>query len=447
MVGTVYKKLLGVLLLFSFFIFALVFHLRISTLHACAFDPLRPNTYEADSLRQKYINALDAAAENQLFPGDFYFGLPRIEIGGRYNRVSGERSIPVEILRAIGWVESSLTMASRSTKFESVGTSLVSFDCGHGIMQVTSGMTVPIGIDGKPNDKQVAVATSYPHNIARGAAVLAAKWNNAPQSRPIVGTDTNSDPSIIENCYYAVWAYNGFTGPASTKSNHPLDPTFQWPRSPYQCDGTQSRSRFPYQELVWGCMSNPAYRYGERLWVQVLVSLPNFNDPNFYNALSVSNFSFPYKNMDIPTPKPSHQTSKTNISSSVGEQIIGSPQLQVSQQIVTLRVNGSPDQAKATIYISNTGSGLMPWSAKSSDSFLITTPPAGIAVGSNISCKTGNCSSVPIELTINPSLLPASSASTTVTISSPEIALSEKIQVRVYADFEVASPGTSRASD
>ena len=121
--------------------------------------------------------------------------------------------------------------------------------------------------------------------------------------------------------------------------------------------------------------------------------------------------------------------------------------LQVSQQMVTLRINGSPDQAKATIYISNQGSGLMPWSAKSSDSFLIITPPAGIAVGSNIPCRSGDCSRVPIELTINPSLLPASSASATVTISSPEIALSEKIQVRVYADFEVASPGTSRASN
>ena len=89
----------------------------------------------------------------------------------------------------------------------------------------------------------------------------------------------------------------------------------------------------------------------------------------------------------------------------------------------------------------------MPWSAKSSDIFLITSPPPAIAVGNNIPCKSGDCSRVPIELTINPSLLPASSASTTVTISSPEIALSEKIQVRVYADFEVASPGTSRASD
>jgi hypothetical protein len=46
-------------------------------------------------------------------------------------------------------------------------------------------------------------------------------------------------------------------------------------------------------------------------------------------------------------------------------------------------------------------------------------------------------------VTINPSLLPASRATATITISSPNA--STTVRVQVFADFEVAVPGTSRA--
>ena len=44
--------------------------------------------------------------------------------------------------------------------------------------------------------------------------------------RPIAGTDTNSNPAILENWYFTIWGYNGFTGPGANISNHPLDPVF-----------------------------------------------------------------------------------------------------------------------------------------------------------------------------------------------------------------------------
>ena len=412
---------------------------------ACAFDPLRPATYEADALREGYLLALDGAATNQLFPGDGYFGLPQVETGTRANRVEGQRALPVEVLRAIGWVESALTMASRSTRFESIGPALVSFDCGHGVMQVTSGMTVPLGVGDRPTDDQVAVATSYPHNIARGAVILASKWNDAPQLRPIAGTDTGGDPAIIENWYYAVWAYNGFTGPGSKKSNHPLDPTLSWPRAEYQCDGTQSRTRYPYQELVWGCMANPAEREDRPLWTAVAATLPDFTDPQFYEAVRLANFSFPYREMDIPTPKPAHQTQRPAAESNIASLLMGSPRLSVDQSNVTIRANGTPDQATARIRVSNTGTGLLSWWASSSDGFLVVTPPAGSAVGSGVPCTSGDCPAGEIEVTINPSLLPASRATATITISSPNASGSTTVRVQVFADFEVAAPGTSRS--
>src|SRR5690606_41558925 len=78
----------------------------------------------------------------------------------------------------------------------------------------------------------VAPATrrSFPTRRSSDLQILAEKWNVAPEQRPVVGTDTQSDPALIENWYYAVWGYNGFTGPGSNRSNHPLDSALPWPR-------------------------------------------------------------------------------------------------------------------------------------------------------------------------------------------------------------------------
>lgn len=415
------------------------------TAHACAFDPLRPAAYEGDALRERYLLAIDAAAINQLFPGDSYFGLPSVEAGTRTNRAAGQPAVPVEVLRAIGWVESTLTMASRSTRFESIGPALVSFDCGHGVMQVTSGMTIPLGAEGRPTEHQTAVATSDTHNIARGARILASKWNDAPGLRPVAGTDTNGDPTLIENWYYAIWAYNGFTGPGSRQSNHPLDPNLAWPRPAYRCDGTQSRTRYPYQELVTGCVTNPAQRGGGDLWAAVPLTLPDFTQPQFFNAMRLASFTFPYREMDIPTPQPAHRSVAPQLPENAQLVLLGSPQLSVNGSSVTIHANGTPDQASATIRIANPGSGLLSWSATPSDGFLIVDPPAGSAAGSGVSCTAVDCPNGQITVTINPTLLPASRASGTITITSPNAPGSTTIRVQVFAEFEVAAPGTSRA--
>ncbi len=413
--------------------------------HACAFDPLRPAAYEADALRERYLLGLDAAAVNRLFPGDTYFGLPPVEVGTRSNRAPGAAAVPVEILRAIGWVESTLTMASRSTRFESIGPALVSFDCGHGVMQITTGMTVPLGAEGRPTENQIAVATSDTHNIARGARILASKWNDAPGLRPVAGTDTNGDPTLIENWYYAIWAYNGFTGPGSRQSNHPLDPNLAWPRSEYRCDGKQSRTRYPYQELVMGCVANPAERGGQDLWAAVPASLPDFTQPQFFNAMRLASFKFPYLEMDIPTPQPAHRTVTPQLVSNIEGILLGTPRLSADGGTITIHANGTPDQATATIRVANPGTGLLSWSATPSDNFLIVDPPAGSAAGAGIPCTAGGCPDAVINVSINPTLLPASRASGTITITSPNAPGSTTVRVQVFAEFEVAAPGTSRA--
>lgn len=411
---------------------------------ACAF--LRtPRTYEADSARSLYMAALDAAAADALFPGHPYFGLPAIETGVRANRSEGAtRRVPAALLRAIAWIESNMTMAPPGVPFESPGLALVSFDCGHGIMQVTTGMTVPLGEDDQPTDAQVSVATHFAHNVAKGAAILADKWNRAPQERPIAGTDTGSSPELIENWYFAVWSYNGFSGPGDFRSNHPLDPSFSWPRSPYRCDG-QSRNRHPYQELVWGCLASPPVVGGRALWQPIAATLPNLTDPQFSGPLAIANFQFPYDRMDIPTPQPWHRDQPPAVDQGVRSRLLAAPALSADRTPIVLRTDGSPEQARATIRVRNPGTGILSWAALPSDGWIVVNPPAGVALGRDIAC--GGCArDAEVAVTVNPTLLPAASASGSLRITSPNGrggAVSVRVDVEV--DFEVGAPGTSRA--
>jgi hypothetical protein len=411
---------------------------------ACAF--LRnPHSYEAEQQRTRYLAALDAASLNQLFAGDPFFGLPAIEVGIRGARANGPARAPVTLLKAIAWVESNVTMASRSVPFESGGPALVSFDCGHGVMQVTTGMTVPLGTEGRPTANQTAVATHYVYNIARGAAILADKWNQAPDLRPVAGTDTGSDPALVENWYFATWSYNGFTGPGANSSNHPQDPAFGgWPRAAYACDGSQSRNRYPYQELAWGCMARPPAAGGQVLWAPLPASLPNTTLPQWFTPLSLANFRFPYASMDMLTPQPAHVDVTPQVAPGFAAQVLGQPSLGVSGSRVTVRLNGRPEDARATINVANGGTGILAWSAIGDQGWIVANPPAGVALGSDVPCRQ-DCGEIgAIEITVNPTLLPASSASGTLRIASPNGGAERTIRVQVEADFEVGAPGVSR---
>jgi hypothetical protein len=354
------------------------------------------------------------------------------------------------LLRAIGWVESNLSMAARAVPFQSTGPALVSFDCGHGVMQVTTGMTVPLGVNNQPTPSQASIATHYVYNIARGATILAEKWNQAPELRPIAGIDTASNPVVIENWYYAVWSYNGFTGPGSTQSNHPLDPGFSNPRSEWKCDGTQSRTRFPYQELVWGCLANPPTANGARLWTPIPATLPNLSQPQFFQPLAIANFAFPYPAMDIPTPQPSHPDPAAPVTPDLHARLLGAPVPAVSGGPVELRMDAGPAGSRATVQVRNGGTGILVWSATPSASWIVIDPPAGASLGPDVQCNSGaGCAPTSeITITVNPVLLPQSAATGSITVtgangSSPGSAIT--IPVTVNADFDTGAAGISRA--
>ena len=413
---------------------------------ACAFDPLRPYAYEADQTRTAYRLAFDAVSSNALFANDPFFSLPPIERGTRSNRANAEAFIPADLLKAVSWVESDMTMAQRAVPFDSIGEALVSFDCGHGLTQVTTGMTVPLGANNLPSDRQVLIATHYAYNVARGAQIMAEKWNTAPEQRPVVGTDTNSDPALIENWYYAVWGYNGFTGPGSNRSNHPLDPSLPWPRPSFQCDGTQSRERYPYQELVWGCLARPATRNNTAMWTAIPATLPDQTNPVVFSAMAIGNWSFPYSNMDIPTPQPAHVATAPALPGDYRTRLLGAPILQPSTQSVSIRLNDPTSNGRATVTITNAGTGVLSWIAEPSANFLTLTPPGGVALGNGLACTTGSCPHGTLTIEVNPTLLPSSAANATITVRSPNGGSGTmRINVSVVADFEVGAPGTSRA--
>jgi hypothetical protein len=367
----------------------------------CAFS-VTPDTYEASS-RQAYLMGLELAARNRLFPNDSFFGTATVEEGTRNNRsIASDPYIPPTLLKAIGWIESGMTQAARSVAWGATGPALVSFDCGHGIMQITSGMTSAAD-GGLPSKQQALVATHYLYNIARGAVILADKWNAAPQYRPVAGTDTNSNPRIVENWYFAVWGYNGFTGPGANRSNHPADPDYAaWPRTGFSCgpanDGYgHSYGNYPYQEIVFGCMARPPSVSGSRLWTALPASLPDLNDERWGDPLDLDNWRPCSRDlncaaMDIPSPQPTHEDSTSVPASELASFLLGGPDLSVSRSSVGL--------GSTRITISNLGTGLLAWRAKPAKPWVTVDKQGGVALGADVQCSPGVACGRSASLTI-----------------------------------------------
>ena len=339
--------------------------------------PFDLRAYEDGNWRTTYSRTLVLAGHDDLFPDVSGFALPRLETGGR-SAGSGQLTspyIPPTLLKAIAWIESSWAQADYSVPYGAVGPALISHDCGYGIMQITSGMQ---NTSGAPNLEQAMIGGHYALNIARGARILAEKWNAAPTYRPIVG---NRDRTIVENWYYAVWSYNGFSF-----KNHPLNPGFSLPRPVYRCDGSQPRSNYPYQELIFGCVVNPPIVGGQALWSPQAVSLPSLSDTAFnlanWNSCSIDRNCAA---MDLATPNPSH-TDPTN-TSLTRSQVIGSPALRVSAANIELAAVHGDKSQPVSLTIANSGSGVLNVRISPSNSWLKVSRRQGVSLGSDLGTK------------------------------------------------------------
>ena len=109
---------------------------------------------------------MELAGTNQLFPDNPAFALPPLETGDR-SAGSGTTTrpyIPPVLLKAIAYIESGWAQASYDplVQYGETGPTLVSADCGYGIMQVTSGMQNVSGIpEPGPGDDRRALRLQH----------------------------------------------------------------------------------------------------------------------------------------------------------------------------------------------------------------------------------------------------------------------------------------------
>lgn len=151
---------------------------------------------------------------------------------------------PCELLKAIAAQESGWRQfCVPDLPADQVGgasRTIISFDCGYGIGQVTSGMHV--GED--PGFDRERVAADPVYNLATGTRILASKWI----ATQCVG---DNQPSIIEHWYIATWAYNGLA-----YVNNPNNPNYDPNRGVWN---PAAGGGAPYQEKVFGWMEHPAF--------------------------------------------------------------------------------------------------------------------------------------------------------------------------------------------
>jgi len=113
--------------------------------------------------------------------------------------VSASRPIPHIILRGMAWQESHwLQFADAVSDPDNThACTLVSGDCGYGVMQITSCMS-----DGCGWFEPSRVSGEYTYNLGTGTNFLIQKWNATWM--PFIG---DNDHTVAEQWYYAVIAY------------------------------------------------------------------------------------------------------------------------------------------------------------------------------------------------------------------------------------------------
>lgn len=122
----------------------------------------------------------------------------REELEFMIEKVAEKRAIPAIFLKAIARVESCYEHYNKDGSTKITGTSI-------GLMQVNNNY-------GGYNSERLKYDILY--NIEAGADVLLNKWSMS--SYNTVSSVGNMDPNVLENWYFALWAYNGWAG-----SNNP----------------------------------------------------------------------------------------------------------------------------------------------------------------------------------------------------------------------------------
>jgi MYXO-CTERM domain-containing protein len=165
---------------------------------------------------------------------------------------------PCELLKAIAMAESGWTQFcvpdQPADEVGGASRTIISFDCGYGVGQVTSGMHA----GETPSFDRDRVAGDATYNLATGTQILAGKW----KATECVG---DNQPAVIEDWYIATWAYNGLA-----YSNNPNNPNYDPGRGVW--DPAVGGSA-PYQEKVFGRIEHTNGK-----WTPTALAYPNPGD-------------------------------------------------------------------------------------------------------------------------------------------------------------------------
>jgi hypothetical protein len=156
-------------------------------------------------------------------------------------------------------------------------------DCGYGVGQVTSLMTVGAA----PLATQEKIAADYEENIAASEQILASFWNQLYAANITVN---DGKPSTLEDWYLAIWAYNtGIHGNDGAGNyglgwlNNPINPIYPPNRPEFlsdcYCDAA-TPNLWPYQERVFGWMDYPYSEGGIPLYQSATPSGQNLSIPS-----------------------------------------------------------------------------------------------------------------------------------------------------------------------
>jgi hypothetical protein len=213
----------------------------------------------------------------------------------RHN-LTGGANVPVQVLLGILAQESNTMHASphavdgETGNFNQGGfygnrVSWSTVDCGYGVGQITTGMSMAEGNSVYTANQRLAIATDYASNIAAAVNALVDKWNALAAANIMAN---NGDANFIENWYLAAWAYNTGIQPAGPKfgnttgctpspsctdgrgnwglgwSNNPANPSYPVDRPLFNANNgyaTKHPDEWPYQEKIIGWAATPVMRF------------------------------------------------------------------------------------------------------------------------------------------------------------------------------------------
>jgi hypothetical protein len=237
---------------------------------------------------------------------DAQLAAPAERVGPTGSETVQPAYIPPTVLRGLGWVESSWHQATYATQRGQSGPTLTAGSCAYGILQIATGMAIA----GNPTAAQQEIGSDFHSNIAAATQLITKYWNRDSSVMPYLG---HHDPHIVEDWYFAVWAFNcyGTDCPSYGVHNDPDDPALPWPRPVYNSHDQLSSSTnlgfsdYPYQELVYGLVANPPTADGHLLWRGIPVQLPPHGSVGFPTPHAVPEASAHLEDGSAVVPSPS----------------------------------------------------------------------------------------------------------------------------------------------